>query len=154
MLRRTLLLAAVPALLAAESPIVLSMVINAQGGCGPAKLDFAQVQPDGSRSAEMYRVPTGKRLIVTGVDWTYNGGAAGQTKALAIYIENLSDSGKRTAVYRSPIRLNTDGAGGASEHLTIGFEVSDQVRACPNVEHEQMGTLPRLLNVILRGRLE
>ena len=137
----------------ADEPVVLTMVPNSRAGCGPAKLDFARVRPDGTVSPDMFRIPTGQILIVNDVDWTFNGGAAGITKALVIYAENLTEATTRQAVFRSPVRLNGDGAGGASEHLSSGFPISSAARACPEVEYGPMASPLRLLSVILRGRL-
>src|SRR5690348_12380739 len=92
-----------------DEPVVLSMTVNSRGGCGPAKLDFVQVRPDGTADSAMYRVPDGQLLVVTDVDWLYGGGQGGLTRTLVLNLENLEDSSKKQTVFRSVLRLNADG---------------------------------------------
>lgn len=133
--------------------VTLVMVAKQRNGCGEAKLDFVRAQPDGLPDAGLFRVPERQILVITDVEWLYGGGGPGLTKSLILKVENLEDATQRTAVLRSTIRLNGDGAGGASEHLTTGLQVSPSARICPELEGEPVASPRRLISLILRGFL-
>lgn len=132
--------------------VTLVMAANRKTGCGPAKAEFVRVMPDGSTD-EPFRIPRGYVLVVTDVDWLYGNAGPGLTRALALYVENIADPSKRQPVFRSTIRLNSDGAGGASERMTSGFRISPAARACPDVEPGPVDSPLRLLSLVLRGYL-
>jgi hypothetical protein len=139
--------------LSGRSLVTLVLTANAKNGCGPAKLDFIRVKPDGSASADAFRIPDGQARIVTDVDWLYSNGGPGLTEVLLVLIESLADSSTRQTVLQSTIRLGVDGAGGASEHSTSGFLVSSSARVCVDVIPGPVGSPLRLSNVVLRGYL-
>jgi hypothetical protein len=89
-------------------------------------LDFIRVLPDGTRppSPPRFRVPSGKVLVVTDVDWQYNLGDPGQVQTLRLFIDNLTDPYISSRVFESTIILNDEGKGGISENMTSGFVVS------------------------------
>jgi hypothetical protein len=90
-----------------------------KGGCGPAQLDFVRVLPDGNTEAGPgglgYRVPKGKLLVVTDMDWQYvhpkGAEGAGEIQVLRLFIENLADSAKRRRAFESTITLVARGRG-------------------------------------------
>jgi hypothetical protein len=107
--------------------------------------------PDGTSSADPFRVPDGRELIVTELDWYYFNGLPGTTVILSVLAENLRDSSKRSTVFQSPIRLGNDGVGGASERMTSGFAISSSARLCLELVNGSIGHPMRLSKVLLRG---
>ena len=86
------------------------------GGAGG--LDFHRIKGDGSIDpVRPWRVPDGKVLVVTDVDWQYNSGAPGGRQTFRIFVQ-----GRR--VFESTIMLNDSGDGGISEGMTSGFVIS------------------------------
>ncbi len=133
--------------------VTLEMTSNVKGGCGEAKLDFVRLFPDGTSDLAVFRVPEGRALVVTDVDWHYFSGPPGLVIILSVRLENLADPEKRHRVLESPIRLGADGVGGASEHMTSGFLMSSQSRLCVDVINGPIGSPMRLSKVLLRGYL-
>ncbi len=156
------LLLVIPALLAAEVThvgvpandlVTLQVISGARNGCGSAKFDVVRVLSDGTLSADPFRVPDGRQLIVTELDWYYFNGPPGAMIILSVLAENLRDASKRSIVFQSPIRLGTDGVGGASERMTSGFAISSSGRLCFDVVNGTVGYPIRLSKVLLRGYL-
>ena len=141
--------------------VTLEVVGGMNGGCGPAKLDFLRVLPDGSFESGAgglgYRVPEGKLLVITDVDWQYvhpnPGSAAGKIQVLRLFIENLSDPSKSRRAFESTLTLSSEGEGGISENMTSGFIVSSAARICPDVFPGPQGPPSGLQHLILRGYL-
>ena len=133
--------------------VTLQVISGARNGCGSAKFDVIRVLPDGTSSVEAFRVPEGRSMIITEVDWYYFSGPPGAMIVLSVLTENLRDSSKRSAVFQSPIRLGPDGVGGASERMTTGFAVSSSGRLCFDVLNGSTGYPMRLSKVLLRGYL-
>jgi hypothetical protein len=69
--------------------VTLQMVAGADEGCGPARVEFRRVFPDGGAASRVFRIPEGRLLVVTDVDWHYHSGAPGLVQILALVIENL-----------------------------------------------------------------
>jgi hypothetical protein len=137
----------------ANDLVTLQVITGARNGCGSAKFDVVRVLPDGSSSADPFRVPEGRELIVTELDWYYFNGPPGAMVILSVLAENLRDSGKRSIVFQSPIRLGTDGVGGASERMTSGFGISSSSRLCFDVVNGTVGYPTRLSKMLVRGYL-
>lgn len=133
--------------------VTLEMTTGAKNGCGEAKLDFVRVHLDGTTAAAPFRVPEGRALIVTDLDWHYFNGAPGLIVILSILVENLADPTVRHRAVESTVRLGADGVGGASQHLTSGFPVSSRARLCVDVVNGPIGSPIRLSKVLLRGYL-
>lgn len=141
--------------------VVLEVVGGMNGGCGPAKHDFLRVLPDGNIESGAgglgYRVPDGKVLIITDVDWQYVHPdyelAAGKIEVLRLFIENLTEPSKQRRVFESTITLSSMGVGGISESVTSGFPVSSAARICPDVFPGPQGPPSGLQHLILRGYL-
>jgi hypothetical protein len=133
--------------------ITLQVISGARNGCGPAKFDVVRVLPDGTSGAEGFRIPDGRSIIITELDWYYFNGPPGLTVVLSVFAENLRDPSKRNIVFQSPLRLGSDGVGGASERMTTGFAVSSSARLCFDVLNGSVGYPMRLSKVLLRGYL-
>jgi hypothetical protein len=137
----------------AEDLVTLELRNDVKGGCGEAKLDFVRLFPDGTSDAGVFRVPEGRVLIVTDVDWHYFNGPPGLVVVLSVLIENLADPTTRRRAFESAVRLGPDGVGGASEPMTTGFAVAPEARLCLDVVNGSIGSPLRLSKVLLRGYL-
>jgi len=133
--------------------ITLQVVSGTRNGCGPAKFDVVRVFPDGTSGPEGFRVPDGRSMVITELDWYYFNGPPGLMVVLSVFAENLRDASKRNVVFQSPVRLGPDGVGGTSEHMTTGFAVSSAARLCIDLLNGSIGTPMRLSKVLLRGYL-
>lgn len=141
--------------------VTLEVVGGMNEGCGRAKSDFLRVLPDGNidNGARRfgYRVPAGKVLVITDVDWQFvhpdHENAAGKIEVLRLFIENLKEPMKKRRVFESAITLSSLGEGGISESLTSGFMVSSAARICPDVSPGPQGPPSGLQHLILRGYL-
>ena len=119
--------------------VTLQVTSGTRNGCGPAKFDVVRVLPDGTSDAEGFRVPNGRSMVITELDWYYFNGPPGLTVVLSVFTENLRDASKRSTVFQSPLRLGPDGVGGASERMTTGFAVSSSARLCFDVLNGSIG---------------
>ena len=134
----------------AANHVTLEVVAGSISGCGPPdQFDFVRNLPDGNRASGFFRVPVGQALIITDVDWQYNGGAAGDVQTLRLLVENLANPGIPLRMFESTIVLNAAGRGGASVSMTAGFVVSDQARICPDVSPGG----GQINHILLRGYL-
>jgi hypothetical protein len=146
---------------APSNHVVLELVGGLKGGCGPGLLDFIRVLPDGNMQSGAgglgYRVPKGKVLVVTDVDWQYvhpnHATAAGTIEILRLFIENLANTSIRRRAFESTITLSSQGEGGVSESMTSGFVISSAARICPDVFPGPQGPPFGLQHLILRGYL-
>ena len=119
--------------------VTLEVVGGMKGGCGRAELDFVRVLPDGdietSPGGLGYRVPEGKLLVVTDVDWQYvhpkGAEGAGKIQILRLTIENLSKPENRRRAFDSTITLSIQGEGGVSVSMRSGFVVSSKAADLP-----------------------
>ena len=144
--------------LSAHQHVVLELVGGINGGCGPAKLDFLRVLPDGNVEAGgPWRVPAGQALVVTDVDWQYvhpQGAAfAGRIEVLRLTVENLANAALTRREFESTITLSSHGEGGTSVAMTSGFVVSSKARICPDVSPGPTGPPSGLQHLILQGYL-
>lgn len=137
----------------ASDLLTLQVISGARTGCGPAKFDVIRVLPDGTSGAEPFRIPEDRSMVITELDWYYFNGPPGLTVVLSVFAENLRDPSRRNTVFQSPIRLGSDGVGGASERMTTGFAVSSSARLCFEVLNGSIGYPMRLSRVLLRGYL-
>lgn len=136
-----------------EAMVVLEMATGVDGGCGKMKVDFVRVFPDGRSNPSPFRVPPGRALLVTDVDWHYFNGPPSLVVILSVYVENLSNASQRNRVFESTVRLGADGVGGASERMTTGFLVAGGSRMCLDVVNGSIGNPMRLSKVLIRGYL-
>src|SRR5688572_22817709 len=51
--------------------VTLQVISGARNGCGPAKFDVFRVLLDGTSPADPFRVPEGRALVITELDWYY-----------------------------------------------------------------------------------
>jgi hypothetical protein len=141
--------------------VTLEVVGGMKGGCGPAQLDFVRVLPDGNTEAGPgglgYRVPKGKFLVVTDVDWQYvhpkGAEGAGKIQVLRLSIENLAKPGNSRRAIDSTVTLSSQGEGGVSVSMRSGFVVSSKARICPDVFPGPLGPPSGLQHLIVRGYL-
>lgn len=147
--------------LSAHQHVVLEVVGGMNGGCGPARLDFVRIPPDGGietgPGGSGYRVPVGQALVITDVDWQYvhpqGAAVAGRIEVLRLFIENLTTPSHTRRAFESTITLSSHGEGGISEATTSGFVVSSRARICPDVFPGPLGPPSGLQHLILRGYL-
>ena len=137
----------------ANDLVTLQVISGARNGCGSTKFDVVRLLADGTTAADPFRVPEGRQLIVTELDWYYFNGPPGAMVILSVLAENLRDPSKRNTVFQSPIRLGGDGVGGASERMTSGFAISSSGRLCFDLVNGTVGYPIRLSKVLLRGYL-
>ena len=141
----------------ASGHVTLASVRGMTGGCGPGLREFRRVLPDGKGESGGWRVPEGKVLVVTDVDWQYahpdHETAAGTIQVLRLFLENLAEPPLSKRVFESTITLNRQGQGGISEAMTSGFVVSSEARICHNVFPGPQGPPFGISHVILRGYL-
>jgi hypothetical protein len=141
--------------------VTLELVGGMKGGCGPAKLDFVRVLPDGNTESTPeglgYRVPEGKLLVVTDVDWQYvhpkRAEAAGQIQVLRLSVENFAKPENKRRAFESTVTLSSQGEGGTSQSMASGFVVSAKARICPDVFPGPQGPPSGLQHLIVRGYL-
>jgi hypothetical protein len=118
--------------------------------------DFVRFLPNGA-TAGFFRVPYGKALVVTDVDWQYvhpSGGAgANKLMTLRLFVQNLTDPIKDFRAFESTIVLSSEGHGGASEAMQSGFVVSSAARLCLDVNPGPEGPPSGLQHAIVRGYL-
>ena len=140
--------------------VVLECVGGATDGCGTAKWDFVRNLPDGTRASGYFRIPEGKMLVITDVDWQYHYEEhAYKMMILRLKLINIAEfsapgpepHGER--VFESTIILNQFGEGGISESMTSGFVVSSKARICPDLFPGPGGPPHGLQHLILRGYL-
>jgi hypothetical protein len=139
----------------ASQHVLLEVMQVANTGDNMRDMDFFRILPDGTSTpsgGSGFRTPPGKILIITDVDWHYDGGSAGGVQTLYILIKLLTDpmpmSGRK--VFESTILLNGEGHGGTSEAMTNGFVVSSQVRLAVGISPGGEG---KIQHVLLRGYL-
>jgi hypothetical protein len=137
-----------------QDHVTLEVVGGLTGGCGAALLDFVRILPDGSSQSGPqgggWRIPRGRFLVITDVDWQYvhpdAGNAAGHIEVLRLFV------GERR-VFESTLVLSTTGEGGISESMTAGFVVASSTHICPDVIPGPVGPPSGLQHLILRGYL-
>ena len=115
--------------------VVLEIVMGMNGGYGPEKIDFVRNTADGTRapaaSPGAFRVPTGKVLVITDVDWQYAHGNPGDMQIFRLFADPLSSTTSPShglRVFESAIVLGPQGSGGASIAATSGFAISSKAR--------------------------
>jgi hypothetical protein len=133
--------------------VTLEMRVGVSDGCGPLKIDFFRLTPEGISQEKPFRVPSGSYLVITDVDWYYINGVPGATQILRLIVENLKNSSKRGKALESTALLSALGTGGRNEHLTTGFAVAPEARLCLELNPGPMGDPMRLSNIIVRGYL-
>ena len=138
----------------ASDHVTLEMVGGLKGGYGPDKLDFVRVLPDGTTEKTPdglgWRVPEGRVLVVTDVDWQYQHpeGEAGKLQVLRLMVEGLGERPQSRRAFESAVVLSPQGAGAANVSMTAGFVVSSKARIAPDLTPGPRGGLQ---HAIVRG---
>lgn len=142
--------------------VMLELVGGMNGGFGPGNLDFVRNLSDGNHavapSPGSFRVPKGKFLVVTDVDWQYihpqGTAGAGKIQILRLFVHNLTaPQSSALRVFESTVVLSSQGQGGISESMTSGFVVSPEARIGIDVFPGPAGPPSGLQHAILRGYL-
>lgn len=142
--------------------VVLEIVMGMNGGFGPTNVEFVRNQSDGrpapAASPGCFRVPKGKSLVVTDVDWQYvhpqGAAGAGKIQVMRLFLQNLADpQSSARRVFESTLLLGSLGEGGISVSMTSGFVVADTARIGLNLFPGPMGPPSGLQHAILRGYL-
>ena len=137
----------------ARDLVTLELREGVRGGCGEEKLEFVRVPSDGTAGSGAFRVPEGRALIATDVEWHYFSGPPSLDVVLTMILENLDEPSKRQRVAESTLRLGPSGVGGKSEHMTTGFLVTPDARLCVGLVNGSIGSPMRLSRVLVRGYL-
>jgi hypothetical protein len=122
----------------------VTLVVIGVGSTGDPKedLDFERIMPDGHTAPGLFRVPAGKVLVVTDVDWQYGSGTPARIQIFRIF-----NGGSE--VFESSVILSDSGEGGISESMTSGFVLSSGRRIV-------VDTFPgggTIQHVVIRGYL-
>ncbi|MFC2172815.1 hypothetical protein ACFLU6_09310 [Acidobacteriota bacterium] len=135
-----------------DDHVVLEVYGTGEGGCEwpDGYMEFRRNLPDGTAEPGPFRVPEGKLLVITDLDWQFrsqNGSAdEGRMAILTLVVENIEDGSDRRHV-DSTITLSSQGEGGISESMATGIVVSSEARICPDIS-----PLHRYVqHIILRG---
>jgi hypothetical protein len=124
-----------------------------------------RVSPDGDVDAKPFKVPKGRLLVVTDVEWSAYGGPNGtndldpnRTLTLTIHVGNQQQITNNPAVFMSSLTIDQAAAGGRpgkSEYMTAGFLVGTGRRICPNVSQVEPSFVATAFidRLMLRGYL-
>jgi hypothetical protein len=126
---------------------------------------FFRVSPEGEVESTPFKVPKGRVLVVTDVEWTAYGGpngtndlVANRTLTLTIHVGNNSQIADNPAVFASSLTIDSAAMGGRpgkSEYMTAGFVVGANTRICPHVSQLEPSFIAtvHIDRAILRGYL-
>lgn len=129
------------------------------GGCGIQQSDFFRLYPDGTKASNPFRVPAGRLLVVTDVDWWLAdfrhpfqpGFATYFDLALEHTVNNLTTTFR---VFRDTLLNDPQNRLGRSVSMTAGFVVAPDTRICSFAQVAPSNDNDILrIDVILRGYL-
>lgn len=106
---------------------------------------FFRIYPDGTTDPSTFKLPSGKALVVTDVDWNYNTGEKNRVQTFNIFML-MPENNIRNVIFASTVIGDEFGSGGASVSMTTGFVVSKMDRMIPNLDASGF-----LNDIILRG---
>ncbi len=90
--------------------VVLEMVAGVREGCGAGKVEFMRTMADGTAGETAFRVPEGRVLIVTEVDWFYyqypRGWNEARVRAVLDYYESQSDAAAAAEIEAGVVRAD------------------------------------------------
>jgi hypothetical protein len=149
---------------------VVLVALEHKGGSSCDTLSFKEkalfrVLPDGEVEPKPFKVPKGRFLVVTDVEWSSYGGPNGtndlkanRTLRLSIHIGNNKQISDNPSVFQSSLTIDQatmGGRPGKSEYLTAGFVVAAGTRICPNVVQAEPDFFATVFidTLILRGYL-
>jgi hypothetical protein len=145
--------------------LVNGVVPAGTGVCLTGSFDdraFFRAFPDGTVSQAPFRVPRGKFLVITDVEWSVNADFGPPVPGRTLVLDIVLGTGlfpAITTVFQSRVvTLDADtaaGRPGASDHLSTGFVVGPGVPICP-LAAQRDASLERSLpldRIILRGYL-
>ncbi|NWF97322.1 MAG: hypothetical protein HXY52_00060 [Nitrospirae bacterium] len=90
---------------------------------------FVRVYPDGSKDTQAFRVPTGKRLVITDISINGPMGPVANAGVSKLVIENLSNQSNNYSLTINYTAIGTEHFG-AGSNLTTGYVVSDNAKIC------------------------
>jgi hypothetical protein len=141
-----------------QDHVTLTLFAGSLMGYGPKQYDWQRNLPNGTVEGNgSFLVPSGHMLIVTDVDWHYNGGAPGSRQILRILLFPLLSPHQSFRHLESSIILDAYGDGGGSLSMTSGFAVAPETRigvdTMPGPGSTPSTTGGDLSHAILRGYL-
>lgn len=145
-----------------RSHVVLTREANVPGGCGLQQSDFFRIHPDGTKDEEPFRVPEGRLLVVTDVDWWLADFQEtiphheNSSTYFTLGLQHAYGEGhfSEYVVFRDEKRDDFQGRLGDSVAMTTGFVVAPDTPICPNAQVNPTPDTDLLrLQVILRGYL-
>ena len=129
------------------------------GGCGLLESEFFRIYPDGTKDDYPFRVPRGRLLVVTDVDWWLADFREPYNPGYATYFELALEHrvGNLISTYRVFMDTKLDDPQnrlGRSVSMTAGFLVAPDTRICPFAQVAPTNDRDILrLHIILRGYL-
>lgn len=139
--------------------VVLTRDPSIPNGCGLQQSEFFRLFADGTKASTPFRVPAGRLLVVTDVDWWLanfkSPGVAGYSVYFELALEHQQLPLITTyRVFRDVGITDPQNRLGRSVPMTTGFVVAPNTRICPfaQVADDPNTDLLRL-TVILRGYL-
>ena len=129
------------------------------GGCGIQESEFFRIYPNGTKDGTPFRVPAGKLLVVTDVDWWLADFREPFAPGYSTYFELALEHqvGNYISTYRVFIDTGISDPQnrlGRSVSMTTGFVVAPDTRICPFAQVAPSNDPDLLrLHVILRGYL-
>jgi len=133
-----------PGDLAPTDFVSLSYDFDSGSDCGDNR-NFFRVFANGVKGGVPFKVPAGKNLVVTDVQWqavpSPNPSFVANEAVRAI-IQVLDDTTKRTVFYSAPVFVtsaNSSALLGGGEHLIAGFRVGQQRSLCADAFAQGIG---------------
>lgn len=129
------------------------------GGCGIQESEFFRIYPNGTKENSPFRVPFGRLLVITDVDWWLADFREPYTSGYATYFtlaleHKVGDLVTTYRVFRDTKKDDPQNRLGRSVAMTAGFVVAPDTRICPFAQVAPNNDPDILrLSVILRGYL-
>lgn len=136
--------------------VTLELVGGIRGGYGPEQLGWVRILPNGNKASgsggSNYVVPTRKRLVITDLDWQFDGrGTANAGAAVSLRLFVVDGRGRDQLLMESTIVLSPAGQGGTVTSWTSGGVWGPGTRI--GVDTVPLPSANRLLHAMLHGYL-
>jgi hypothetical protein len=129
------------------------------GGCGMLESEFFRIYPDGTKDSTPYRVPRGRLLVITDVDWWLANFIPPYSPGYSTYFDLALEHQVGALittfrVFKDTLIDDPQNRLGRSVSMTTGFVVAPDTRICPNAQVPLTNDRDKQrLDVILRGYL-
>lgn len=129
------------------------------GGCGLLESEFFRIYPNGTKDGDPFRVPGGRLLVITDVDWWLADFREPFSPGYATYFElalehRIDNYISTYRVFKDTLKDDPQNRLGRSVSMTAGFVVAPDTRICPFAQVAPTNDRDILrLDVILRGYL-